>query len=657
MPLLADLFQAAILITALLGLGLASQRIWPEVPFCLHFCFAPLAFTACLFFLEHFLPLGQPKWLWIPGMVLSGWLIRTASPTWSKEPVLWYFFLGFSYCFLWRYTFPDIYPFSDRLNDHVHLMTYSAGGRLPAEDVWMKGNLSNCYYIFQYYAAGLIHRFLGSGPGLTFHLGYCAIIGLTTAAFGAAAQVAAKSIKAGWFACICLILGGNGATLVTPFMNGAPPSPLAAERFIGSYAMPADPEYKTAFGSWLVHLIGPSKVDAPMEYFSYAIYIGDYHPPLSCFFLMALAVLAIVVAEGAVPGSLTEKFCVVGAISTPCFMLISSTMTVPFQGFLILGWLIYRWLIGRRDSWQFLLLVGIALMSLIFPYFSQFAYQSGNYTAHFQLMTERPPFLNWVLVMLPGILLWICCLWAARTQALARLVVVVGFISLIVTYFFEIFNGYTGIYEIYDTTMKWWPWVFTFLIMMGLICIWPYRNLRVIVIPFFVLTILANSYIMGAYWWTTPKDHLGRLDGYAWFTDVPHQEAIYEQLQTLPKGVVLESAPDSGSAAITLAQFSGHYSLGGWTFFELFWRGNRQDIVQLEQNRDKFYNGKLDNAASWLRGIVPGGVDYIVWLNRDNDRGLDIWPKINDAIKDDYDWRSTFEYNLGHWGMWVKKSR
>jgi len=656
MPLIADLFQVAILLTCLLGLGLASRRFLPEVPFSLHFCFAPLVLVAGLFFLEHFFPLGQLPWLWLPGLAISAWLIRNAGINLWRESVLWYFILGFGFCFLWRYAFPDIYPFSDRLNDHALLMSNAGGGQLPAEDIWMKGAKSNTYYIFQYYAAGLIHRFIGCGPGLTYHLGYCTIVGLTTAAIGMGVQLATQSLPAGLFASLCLILGGNGATLVTPFMNsGGAPSPLAAERFIGSYAMPAVPEYKTDFGVWLIHFIGLSKVDAPMEYYSYAIYIGDFHPPLSSCLFLALAILAIGCAERAAPGSLTEKICVAAAIATPFYMDISTTWTAPLQGILILGWLVYRWLIGKRDRWQFLLLIAVVAMAAIFPYFNQFARQSGGYIVHLQWVPERPPFLNWFLVMLPACLVWACCLWSALTTPLARLLVVVGLVTLAGTYCFEMHDSYGGVFEIYDTSMKWWSWVFTMIVTLGLICVWPHPILRPIIVFFLILTILANSYILGEYWWYTPKDHLGRLDGYAWFTDDPLQNSIYQELQSLPRGVVLESSPNTGSADITLAQFSGHYSLGGSTFFEYFWRGNPPDIAQMEANREKFYTGTLNNPESWLRGIIPGGVTYIVWLNRDNQRGPQNWAKINDQIKNDYDWRETQQDGDSHWGIWIEK--
>ena len=658
MPLLADLFYVAILITCFVGVGLLGKLALPEVPFALHFCFGPLAIIATLFCLEHFLPLGQLPWLWVPVCLGSLYLMSVAGKDLLREPILWYFFLGFGVCFFWRYTFPDIIDISEMLPDQDHLVSYSGGGLLPAEDVWMKGMKDDSYYIFQYYAAGLIHRFLGCGPGMTYHLGYCCVVAMGVAGAGAGVQAATRSVWAGFWASVVTALGGNGATLVTPFMStNYTVAPLAAMRFIGSYAMPATPEYKSAFGVWLMHFLGLSKVDAPMEYYSYIIMLGDFHPSLSSLAFFGLTVLAIGVAEQAVPGSVTDKFCVTGAIATAVFMLISNTWITPLQVALVGCWLIYRWWTARRDRWTYILGSALVCFALIFPYFSYFAYQSRSYPVHIELVKELPPFLDWLLVMFPAFLLWIFSLRAARTEPFARFVVIAGLGAMMGTYFFYVHDVYGGEAAVFNTTLKWWPWVYAFVFTLGLMVVWSWRPLRLGAIAICVLTLVGNLYVYYTYWRDAPRNHVGRMDGYAWFTDNQNHEAIYEQLLTMPKGVVLESsAPGSADTGTSLALFTGQYSLGGWVGHELLWHRLRDDLQGLGDSRDKFYNGTLENAPSWLRGIVPGGVTYIVWLNRDNDRGLDIWPKINDAIKEDYDWKSTFEYDKGHWGMWVRKN-
>ena len=108
-----------------------------------------MAFATGLFFLEHYLPLGQLPWLWVPGLAISCCLIGNAEKTLWRESVFWYFLLGFGVCFLWRFTWPDLMAFSENLSDHAQLVSNSAGGLLPADDIWVKGSKDDIYYVFQ----------------------------------------------------------------------------------------------------------------------------------------------------------------------------------------------------------------------------------------------------------------------------------------------------------------------------------------------------------------------------------------------------------------------------------------------------------------------------------------------------------------------------
>ena len=463
---------------------------------------------------------------------------------------------------------------------------------------------------------------------------------------------------AGLLASLTLVLGGVGSCYLTPFMaQNFKPSTVDAMRFIGCYGMPATPEHKTQFGAWVVDVLGQSRVDAPMEYYSYIVMLGDFHPSLSSLAFLGLVILAIGTAETAVPGSFTDRCCVTGAIATPFFVMISNTWLMPLQAILVGCWLGYRWLRGRRDSWMLLLGSGLGSLILIFPFFMHFAYQTRYYPIHIEWVQVRPPFLNWIVVMAPAIFLWLLSLGGAcKKRMFAGFTAVVGLGALVGTYLFYVHDVYGGNEAIFNTTLKWWPWVYALVLMLGLIAAWPHRLLRWGAIFILSSTILFNSYIFLQQWRVLPKNHAGQLDGYAWFKENPQHRDIYLELQGLPKGVVLESldstAPDSGCS---LSLFTGHSSVGGWTGHELLWRGGRTDIEWLQKYREQFYEGTLENPASWLRSIVPGGVDYVVWLNRDNDRSLKVWPILNEQLKNDYDWRPTYQHAEGHWGIWIKR--
>ena len=123
---------------------------------------------------------------------------------------------------------------------------------------------------------------------------------------------------------------------------------------------------------------------------------------------------------------------------------------------------------------------------------------------------------------------------------------------------------------VFNTTLKWWPWVYALVLVLGWMSIWPHRILRNIGYVILLLTLVGNIDIFGLYWQDNPKGHMGRMDGYAWFTDDSNQISIYQQLQALPRGVVLESTvPDTADTGTSLALFTRHYSLGGWTGHEI----------------------------------------------------------------------------------------
>ena len=662
MELLAILFQFFILIVCFMGIGLLSRLIWPEVPFGFHFCFAPLGAIALLFCLEHFFPLGQQPWIWIPWSLFSLVLIKRFGPDFYKEPVLWYFLIGFGICFFWRFSFPDVNNNSEMMADMDHLISYSSGSKLPAEDTWMKGANDDMYYIFQYYAAGLIHRFMGSGPGMTYHLAYCTLIGVGIAAVGVGVQSATGAFGAGVLACLTLALGGIGTTYLTPFMaHGFNPAPVEGMRFIGCYGTTCVPEYKTDFGVWICSIIGRSLVDAPMEYYSYIIMIGDYHPSLSSLAFFGLLILAIGMAEKAVPGSLTDRFCVTGAIATAVFVLISNTWIMPLNAMAVVTWLVYRKLSGRRDSLTHILGSTLACVILIFPFFNQFAQQSGYYPIHIEWVEVRPPFLNWIMIMFPAFLIWLLTFWEARKPMFARFATIVGLGASLGTYFFYVHDIYGGSEAIFNTSLKWWPWSYALVIMLGIIAVWSYRIPRYIVTFILVSSILFNSYIFARFWLFGQKStqhHRGKMNGYAWFQEDSVNRDIYLEMQNLPKGVLLESdVSNTYDVGCSLSLFTGHYSLGGYTGHESLWRGYRSDLEQIRLKREVFFKGLLDDPLSWLRGVVPGGVDYITWLRRDNDQGLEIWPKLNEQLKAEYDWRCTFEDREARFGIWIKRKR
>jgi len=573
-----------------------------------------------------------------------------------REPVLRYFLFGFFFCFFWRYTSPDILPNTEAVPDHAFLTACSTGAQLPPGDVWMKGAKDNCYYILQYYAAGFIPRFAGTSVGEAYNYGFCFLVGIALAAIGLGVQNATRSVLAGWLAVLGVGIGGDGGTLAAPFMDiGFAPETWSSMRFIGSYA--TIHPFMSPFGIWFVNFLGQSPIEAPVEYYSFLIAWRDYHPSLCSLLFFSLGVLCIGTAERTVRQSPLDKVCVAMAIATPFFLLVSDPWVFPLQFCLVLAWLIYRRICGRKDDPKVLFLHAFVSMLLVFPFFTQMAHGNLNDVAHIGLTQKHAPFSNWLWVMLPGCLMWALALASSwRLAPLARFTAVFGLIVMVGTTIFFVQDLDTGTWEIFNTSLKWWPWVYAFLFVYGLLAVWNRPWLGRIAMGIVIVTVAGSLNFYRVYWNAGTIDHIGRLDGYAWFTSDLPQRATFDFLKTLPQGVVLESRPVDGTGpCITMAQFSGHYSVGGWPYHEYLWRG---DVFEnINHDRDAFYEGTLANAKSWLAGVSLGGVDYIVWLPRDNPRGPDNWNHINSLIADDYDWKQVGGDGPNPWGVWMRKKR
>ena len=99
-----------------------------------------LLFTCLvLFFIEHFVGLGNLNWLWPITTIASLFIIS------KNKSILWkqyrgaelVFFIGIVYGLMWRLAFPDINGQSEDLTDLAFLSNYYSGQTLPAIDNWL----------------------------------------------------------------------------------------------------------------------------------------------------------------------------------------------------------------------------------------------------------------------------------------------------------------------------------------------------------------------------------------------------------------------------------------------------------------------------------------------------------------------------------------
>jgi len=672
---LANFTLIVILWLNVFGLSLATGAITKIRSGWLNLTLGPWLFCSAGFFLEFFHGFGDLHWVWPLTTLASAGLIylstrRTpfekatlrqwqawigVNPWRHPGPYLG-FMLIFSYALSWRYCFPDVDASSEKLADFSHICSYLPGATLPARDVWLYPYLSTQYYSFQYYAAALMGRILGMDPGTTYNLAYCTLIGLAGAAAIGICRETVKSIpnarkSSSWLVSAAWILGGSGISgiiyLWTTKLSFTAPMPWLPMRFVGSAAL--DSMDKAPMGTFLAYYNRwwnpTTQMDLPGEPFSYSIYLGDYHPTLSGYYVVLVALLALTYYN-------RDKLGRYLAIAGACFSwtIVSDPWNLPLELLALVAWCLFN----IRD-----LITGNKLLCLvagglggyisIYPYFRYFGVNSGDFNTKLEFVrwdAHTPPLL-FLLFLLPPIGLSIVALFSQdkTTIWLGRL----GILLLLFGEFFYIHDVYSGMFGRFNTSLKWWPWISTIILLtLGVRLLANPR--KWIWIPALILIAYPISFTfdLGSTWWQTHKDHAGLLDGKSYLVN-DETRGLFSYLKAMPKAVTMEN-PEGESfwnqSAMSL--FAGQPCYLGWMGHEMLWRGYSPDIRYRYDKMKLFYSGDMPGAADWLKGQ---DIQYVLWFKTQDQEPN--WAKINTAINGAYRWHDTFSHDK-HVGLWIR---
>lgn len=672
---LANFCLFTLLFINLLGLTLATG-LWLRNAW-LALTAGPWLFCTAGFFAESFHGFGAISWAWPLLTALSVILIlevrgkttflhplneRLNLDGWKRElspllvPLPYCVFIGlFFYTMLWRYTFPDLNGGSEELADLSYICSYFSGETIPVRDVWFYPFISTHYYSFQYYAAALMGRILGTGPGVAYNVAFCTLISLAgTAGIGAVCQATRSSwiralVSAAW------IVGGSGVTLIIHFIT-TNPWVGASMRFIGSANMDKAPlgTFLADYTKYYTPKGLPTPMELPGEPLSYSIFLGDYHPPLSGLYLLALALLALNIwTLSASRGALA----IVGACLPWC--LVADSWNIPLEALGLTLWVIYnRTTLYYTGVWRHLLAGVFIGTAAIYPYFSYFALAAADYSTVIMWVpwkSHTPPLL-WLLFLLPTFGLSIAALFSRNSSviALGRL----WLIFLLFSEFIFVHDIYVGEFLRFNTTLKWWPWIAAGALLTLGPRLLELNDRRWVWIASLILISYPLFYIfdLGKAWMdNTHKEDVGQLNGAAFLTSVRdniHDHLLFDYLEAAPKGVVAEHPePDvTNTSAMTL--LSGQRAYLGWAGHEQLWRGFPLEIQYRYDRLQEFYKGDMPNAGTWM---LAQGIDYILWFKTED---LDqLWEKVDLTLHPDYVWHE-FYYDRGHRvGLWERKSK
>jgi hypothetical protein len=381
----------------------------------------------------------------------------------------------------------------------------------------------------------------------------------------------------------------------------------------------------------------------PMEPMSYVVVNGDYHPPLIGYVLLAYAtslIAAQAMGTAAAGGWRSLNHGLLAA--TVPIALISNAWVFPLQGLLVGGWFLYRGVTHDR-GYLIPALAGLAAATILeYPYLIEFTQQTIGNNASIGLTgaDDRTPWLGWILTFWPVVGIVILALFSREHRSLTVFLIVIWVAELAVTEFFYNHDVYGGVWSRFNTTLKWWPWVYA-----GIILTLGAKNLgsssafcrygtMVLLLPTLVF-----AYDLASEFLRQGKKDKGKLEGYAWIQDPVSRDLIVE-LGSRPDGIAVESGlemANTESPSATL--FARKMSLMGWPWHETTWRGAFLEIHERMEQNSAFYKGEIPDPLRWL---LHNDVRYVLWMPRDNvDQNAHFQP-LFDKIKSRYFWHRLY---------------
>ncbi len=632
----------------LTGLALACRRFTPS--WMLARVGSPVVLVTAMFCLEHFIGLGHLHWLLPVTTAVAIWQVTQSvdflRARWRTEAV---FAAAFLYALAWRYAFPDIGPSSEEITDLTFVANYLGGGKLPPVDRWLPPFPFDMYYALQHYGAALIGRLFDSLPGTAYNLGFCTVVALTaTAAAGTAMLLVRRRFEA-LLLTAAIVVGGVGTAPIIRLV--APNPPLhASVRFIGSFLTP---QFATGpLGQWLVKTThaDANTPDLPVETFSYLVGLGDFHPPLSGFLLLMLALLCLAHIEaGIAPEAAYALLGAGAALITAC-----NTWQVPVAWALAGGYLLIRQYSGKPVDWKMAGAGFAGTMLLLSPFLMRFGSASAASSMPLRLVpayAHTPPLL-WLLTFYPLVVVILLHLISGDRSRLTVCLCLLWVAFLIGSEFFYVDDLYAGKFERFNTVLKWWAWIYAggMLLIGGFNLRSRSRLCRMGTGLVLVLTLAFAGELFGQ-WTGLGKPHLGQLDGAGGVREDAGEKVILEVLRAAPPSIVLQRIPVGAyTVQPALTILAGQTAFLGWPSHENVWRGNRADIEVRRRETETFYKGEMPDGERWLD---ENGIDYVLWLRDDNP--LHTWNKIEAQVKECFGWEGYYEAGEYRVGVWNRR--
>ncbi|WP_035055668.1 DUF2298 domain-containing protein [Andreprevotia chitinilytica] len=625
-----------------------------------------LAVTLTCFFLEHFHGWGKLAWLWpftaaAAGLVLWWDKARLQEARFIRSEAVFWVLVG--YGLVWKWFFPSIFPTSERVTDLFFITNYLPGSTLPPLDHWFPPRSFDFYYAFQHYGAALMGRMFDLSPGLTYNLAMPLLMGMTGAlAWDFAGRFVAHR---NWRVLVvaAFIIGGTGATPFVHLVHEATADSSGdannrmwgSARFVGLYDRE---QTNTRIGhDWFLQPIpdGFERRELPMEGFGYQYYVGDYHPPLGGFFLLALALALIGMVETGV-GMARLNTALIGF--TVPITIATNTWVFPLQFLLVGGWAAWR---SRKKNeegapkgdWIALIIGGVIAFLLLYPFLTGFTAKSLATPIKFVSALDHTPWQQFLALHWPTLLMIAIGLTRRDTRKLTMYFALGFGLLLVFTELFYVKDPSGGRYERTNSTMKWWGWIWCGVqialtsLLLGAKAKWVRWVTGITV----AVTLLYAVDVFN-YFRVNDSSDRGQLHASGIYTGDATVRDMFRYLSAAPDGIVMENLyADAYTDGGIYAIFAVKPGLLGWPSHLTTWHGSAPEAYLTLNSIRSFYAGNLPDARTWL---LANNVRYIVWNGKDA-ANTAAWSKWAGELGASYGWQGFGPAGQPPVGIWVRR--
>jgi uncharacterized membrane protein len=287
---------------------------------------------------------------------------------------------------------------------------------------------------------------------------------------------------------------------------------------------------------------------------------------------------------------------------------------------------------------------------LLYPFLAGLAQHPGGSSVRFVEFAQRAPWQSWLALLWPIVLFAALAMRRAEWRRLSLPLALASIVLLIVSEIIFIDDPSGDHYERTNTTMKWWGYLYTAVIigLGSLLLATPSRWVRGVTVAT-LLTLNLQAYNLARYWTGTAKTEFGQLQGDGVYRRDPPTRDTIDFLTQAPEGIVLESiACGAFCEAGVTALFSGQPLFLGWPMHVQTWRGGSGALWLRKEDIDRFYSGRMPDALQWLNA---NDIRYVVWARRDA-VNLAAWQNLQNSIGTRYEWQLFAREGNTMIGLW-----